>query len=120
GGSGERVGAVQARVEPLRRVGRSDLRREHVTDLVVERLRVGLGVEVVMLPPPVRQRPGETLKARARAALAAEYRLALAVEHGLAVPAGLGHTRLSKILLRKDVGRHRPPAQIRRASWRDR
>ena len=56
------VGPVQAGVEPLRRVRRGDLGGEHVAHLVVEGLRVLLGVEVLALPAPVGPRAGEAVE----------------------------------------------------------
>ena len=47
------VGPVQARVEPLRRVGGAHLAGQHVAHLVEQGPGVGVGVEVPALPAPV-------------------------------------------------------------------
>jgi hypothetical protein len=67
------VGPVQPGVEPLRRIGRGDLRGQHVAHLVEIGARVLLGVEVAALPAPVGPRAGEAIEdllGRALAALA--------------------------------------------------
>jgi hypothetical protein len=102
---------VESRVEPLGRVRRRDLRGEHVADLVIERLRVDLGVEVVMRATPVRPRAGEAVEDFTCIPFTAEHRPSVAVEHGPAIRAGLGHARLAEILLGEDVRRHRRPAR---------
>src|SRR5262245_20388036 len=56
------VSPVQAGVEPLRRVGRAHLRRQHVAQLVEEGLRVFLGIEVTALPAPIGPRTGKTVE----------------------------------------------------------
>ena len=56
------VGPVQAGVEPLRRVRRADLGRQHVAELVVERAGVLLGGEEAVLPAPVGPAAGEALE----------------------------------------------------------
>src|SRR5580704_15831253 len=53
-GAIDSVCPVQTGVEPLRRIRRRLLRREHVAEFVVERARIRLGVEVAALPAPVR------------------------------------------------------------------
>src|SRR5260370_8589154 len=56
------VGPVQAGVEPLRRIGRADLRRQHVAMLVVEGAGVFLAVEVAALPSPVGPGAGHAME----------------------------------------------------------
>ena len=56
------VGPVQAGVEPLRRVRRHHLHRQHVAVLVEERLRVGLGGEIAALPAPIGPGAGEPVE----------------------------------------------------------
>ena len=109
GGAGEAVGPVQARVEPLRRVGRGHLRREHVAELVVEGPGVGGPVEVTVALAPVRPRAGEPVKDLPGVPLAAQHGPALLVEERLAVGADLRHPGLAEVLLREDVGRDRGP-----------
>src|SRR5207249_4103075 len=53
------VGPVQARIEPLRRVGGAHLGGEHVAHLVVEGAGVPLGGEVAALPAPVGPAAGQ-------------------------------------------------------------
>src|SRR5262245_53912348 len=66
------VGPVQAGVEPLRRVGRANLRRQHVAMLVVEGAGIRLAVEVAALPAPVGPGTGHAMEDLAGAALAAK------------------------------------------------
>ena len=66
------VGPVQAGVEPLRRVGRANLCREHEAVLVVEGAGVLLAVEVAAFPAPVGPGACHPVENLARAALAAE------------------------------------------------
>ena len=56
------VGPMQAGVEPLRRIGRADLRRQHVAMLVVEGAGVFLAVEVAALPAPVGPGAGHAME----------------------------------------------------------
>ena len=56
------IGPVQAGVEPLRRIGRGDLPGEHVTELVEEGLRIGLGVEIFALAAPIGPGAGESVE----------------------------------------------------------
>ena len=86
--AGDAVRPVQAGVEPLRRVRRGRLQREHRLQLVVERARVLLGVEVpVPLAPvgPAAREPAEDL---ARVGLAAV--LLVGRQHGERLRVGLG------------------------------
>ena len=50
------IGPVEAGVEPLRRIGRGDLLRQHVAQFVEERLRVGLRIEIRRPSSPNRSR----------------------------------------------------------------
>ena len=61
-GAVDAIGPMQASVEPLRRIGRGDLRGEHVAHLVEERLRVRIGVEILALPAPIGPRSGKAIK----------------------------------------------------------
>ena len=56
------VRPVQTGVEPLRRVRRHHLHRQHVALLVEEGLRVGIAVEVAALPAPIGPRAGEAIE----------------------------------------------------------
>ena len=71
GGAVDAVGPVQPGVEPLRRVGRRFLRRQHEAQLVVEGTGVVLVVEVAALPAPVGPGAGHPVEDLAGAALAA-------------------------------------------------
>ena len=70
-GAVDAVGPVQAGVEPLRRVRRADLRRQHEAMFVVERARVVLAVEVAAFPSPVGPRTGHAVEDLPGAHLAA-------------------------------------------------
>jgi hypothetical protein len=119
-GSVDAVGPVEAGVEPLRRVGRRHLHREHVAQLVEEGARALLRIEVAALPAPVRPGAGEAIEDLLRRVFGA---VALALrqlfKRGLVgdrtpEPGGnpfllhllqpRGHARLTKILLRQHVG----------------
>ncbi len=65
------VGPVKAGVEPLRRVRRRLLRRQHEAQLVAEGAGVVLGIEVAALPAPVRPGAGQPVEHLLGAALAA-------------------------------------------------
>ena len=56
------VGPVQAGVEPLRRVGRRLLRREHVAELVEEGAASSSRVEIAALPAPIGPGAGEPVE----------------------------------------------------------
>ena len=56
------VGPMQSGVEPLRRVGRAHLRRQHVAQLVEERLRVLFAVEIAALPAPISPSAGQPVE----------------------------------------------------------
>ena len=56
------VGPVQAGVEPLRRVRRHHLHREHVAQLVEEGLRIAFGSEIAALESPVGPGAGEAVE----------------------------------------------------------
>ena len=61
-GAVDAVGPVQAGVEPLRRVRRHHLARQHEAQLVVEGVRVVLGGEVAALPAPIGPGAGEPVE----------------------------------------------------------
>ena len=114
------VGPVQTGIEPLRRIRRADLGRQHVAMFVVEGAGIVFAVEVAALPAPVGPGAGHALEDLARTALAAgalglgEHRQGDLV--GLRAPQPLRHVGLgnldeagrypgaAKILLGKDVG----------------
>ena len=56
------IGPVQPGVEPLRRVRRRHLARQHEAQFVVEGLRIRLAVEVIALPGPVGPGPGHAVE----------------------------------------------------------
>ena len=119
------IGPVQAGVEPLRRVGRGHLRRQHEAMLVVEGEGVGLAVEVAALPAPVGPGAGHAMEDVSRAGLAAEALVGrqrgerVFVRHR--TPQPLGHVGLGdllqaprdagapEILLRDHIGRDLRP-----------
>ena len=129
------VGPVQAGVEPLRRVRRHLLRRQHVAQLVEEGAGVGLAVEIAALPAPVGPGAGEPVEDLAGVDLAAEAlglragRRAPCRRHRAPQPRGdavlldllqhLRHAGLAEVLLREDVARHLAPGgrhlDVRRA-----
>ena len=56
------IGPMQAGVEPLRRIRRHHLHRQHVAVLVEERLRVGFGGEIAALPAPIGPGAGQPVE----------------------------------------------------------
>ena len=60
-GAIDAIGPMQAGVEPLRRIRRATLRRQHEAHFVVEGLGVGLGGEIATLPAPVGPAAGEAV-----------------------------------------------------------
>ncbi len=117
--SRDAVRPMQSGVEPLRRVGRADLTREHRAHLVVVDLRVVLGVEVAVLPAPVGPAAGHPIEDLTRIALGAELLVARQrlerrlvgsgalqpLRHAVLGDAGgrFGNPRLAAILLRENV-----------------
>ena len=108
-GTGEPVGVGEPRVEPLRRVGRRDLGSQHVAQLVVESLGVGVAVEVAVALAPLGPAPGQPMEDLPGIPLAAQDGASLLVEEGLPVRIGLRHPGLPEVLLGQDVGGHRRP-----------
>ena len=88
---------MQPGVEPLRRVGRRDLERQHGDELVVEGAGVRFGIEVAGLPAPVGPGAGEAVEDLLGRALAAGRTCVVGVggvRVGLAPPQPLGHVGL--------------------------
>src|SRR6516165_24802 len=118
-GAVDPIGPMEARVEPLRRVRRADLAREHQPNLVVERAGVLLGVEIAALPAPIGPGPGHTVEDLAGAGFAAVARgfgqaRRCRLIGGVAPQPGWHtlfgdrrqagrHTRLAEVLLGEDV-----------------
>ncbi len=114
------VGPVQAGVEPLRRVRRRHLHRQHVDELVEEGARVDFAVEMAALPAPIGPGAGEPLehllgRPLADIALLLRQRLErVFVGHRAPQPGRNGffldaleprrHAGLAEIFLRDDVG----------------
>ena len=118
-GAIDAIGPVQAGVEPLRRVGRAFLRRQHVAELVIEGAGVGFRRRNSRPSSPNRSRcrPGGRTPAWRNArrwspcaslALLApqEFRHAF-FRHRLQ---GLGHARLAEIFLRQHIAGDLAPA----------
>ncbi len=61
-GAVDAIGPVQAGVEPLRRVGRGLLGREHIGEFVLEGAGVILRVEIAALPAPIGPGAGEPVE----------------------------------------------------------
>ncbi len=61
-GAIDAIGPVQAGVEPLRRIGRGHLAGQHEAQLVEERLRVFLRVEIAAFITPIGPGAGETVE----------------------------------------------------------
>ena len=82
------VGPMQPRVEPLRRVGRANLRRQHEAELVIEGAGVLLAVEIATLPAPVGPGAGHPVEHLPGAGLAAVALVGRQRRQGLLVGRG--------------------------------
>ena len=119
------IGPVQPGVEPLRRIGRGHLMRQHVHHLVVKRTRIIDTVEIAVFPAPVR--PGSS-KAMEHlpgivfvrvALLGGKLRQRFLIRHRTLQPFGNAlfghfarfyrHTGFAEIFLRNDVRGHLRP-----------
>ena len=119
------IGPMEAGVEPLRRIGRADLTREHEPHLVEIGARVVLAVEQAGLPAPIGPGAGEAVEHLLGRGLGAEALvLRQRAERGLvgdrAPQEGRNallldslqprrHARLAEIFLRQHVGRDLAP-----------
>ena len=119
------IGPVEPGVEPLRRIGRGDLARQHEAHLVVIGARVLLAVEIAGLPAPVGPGAGEPVEHlpgrdfRDIALVPREILERLLVRdrppqerrHAvlLDLPEARRNARLAEIFLRQHVGRHLAP-----------
>ena len=122
---GNAVRPVQSRVEPLWRVRRADLAREHRAHLVVVDLRVVFRVEVAVFPAPVGPAAGHPVEDLAGVSLRAELvvagegiegraigdRTRKPLRHALFPDAHRtrGNPRLAAVFLGKDVHRDLAP-----------
>jgi hypothetical protein len=102
--TGDAIGPVQSGVEPLRGVRCCHLIEQHVGDLIVERLSIFRCVKVAVLLSPPTPASGKTVDHLADGALGSHQLLAVLIRERLAFSVDLRYTRLSKVLLRKDVG----------------
>jgi len=81
------IGPVQPGVEPLRGIGRRDLRRQHEAQLVVKGARIFLAVEIAAFPAPIGPGAGQPVEHLAsvhlgpEAVLGAQRRQRLVVGH---------------------------------------
>ena len=124
-GAVDAVGPVQPGVEPLGRVRRRHLARQHVAHLVEVGPGVRLAAEIAALPAPVGPGAGQPVEELPGAGLAAETLVlgqlgeCTLVRHGapqefrdtlfLHFFQALGDTGLAEILLRQHVGRDLAP-----------
>ena len=114
------IGPMQAGVEPLRRIGRHHLHRQHVAVLVEEGVRVGFRGEVAALPAPIGPGAGKPVEHLLAGGFADEALFLrqrgerLFVGDAAPQPGGngllldlfqaRGHARLTEIFLRQNVG----------------
>ena len=121
-GAVDAVGPVQTGVEPLRRVRRGHLARQHVAHLIEVGLRVVFAVEVAALPCPVGPGAGQTVEHLTRVGLTDVALFFRQLGQCLFVCnrppqerryAGLfdalqarGHARLPEVFLRQNIAGH--------------
>jgi hypothetical protein len=119
GGAVDAIGPMQARVEPLRRVGRHHLAGEHEAKLIPESPGIGLAVEIATFPAPIGPGAGHPIEDLLGGRLAhgalglRQGRQRIMVRHMAAQPGrntwlihgfqGCGNSSLAEILLRQDV-----------------
>ncbi len=110
GGAGDAVGPVEPGVEPLRRVGRGDLRRPACSRARRGRPSASSSrVEVAVLLAPVGPAAGEPVEDLAGVALGAGERFPAFRHLGVALLVELRHSRLAEVLLDEDVDRDLGP-----------
>src|SRR5690606_38342180 len=109
GRAGDVVGPGEAGIEPLRRVRGGHLHGHHVLQLVLERLGVLGGGEVVLLLAPVAPGADEAADDLLRGALGAGDRGAVLVADDVALLVVLGDAGLAEVLGDHDVGRDLRP-----------
>ena len=124
-GAVDAIGPVQAGVEPLRRVRRAHLQRQHGADFVEENLRVVFGIEIAALPAPIGPGAGEAIEDLLGGGFA-DHAFGFGQQHhrfvvGDRAPQergngilfhllqARGHAGLAEILLRQNVGGHLRP-----------
>ena len=108
--SGEPVHVVEPCVEPLGAVGGGHLVDEHECDLILERLSIVLGCEVVVSLAPHPPRGGEPGDHLTGALFRSEHRRAVVVEDLRAGRIDLGDACLAEVLRDHDVGCDLRPA----------
>ena len=125
-GTVDAIGPMKAGVEPLRRIGRGHLARQHEAHFVEERARVFFGVEIAALPAPIGPGAGEPVEhllggglRTGALALGQRFERRLVGDrapqerrHGVLLDAlqPRRDPRLAEILLGEHVGRHLAPA----------
>ena len=119
-GTIDAIGPMQAGIEPLRRIGSAFLRGQHVAQLVIEGLSIGLAVEIAALPAPIGPSAGHAVEHLLGGFLAGGFLAVLG--GGLLAPQEfrhaffghglqrLGDAGLAEILLRQHVAGHLAPA----------
>ena len=124
-GAVDAIGPVKARIEPLRRVRRGDLRGQHEAHFVIEGLGVFLAVEIAALPPPIGPGAGEPVENlpcilfRAETLFLRQRRQRVLIGHMPPQPGGdslfldrlqlRGDARLAEIFLGENVARNLAP-----------
>ena len=121
------VGPVQAGIEPLRRIRRAHLGRQHVAHLVVVGVRVGFRIEIAAFPAPVGPGAGQPVEdlpgIGLRGAALAFRQPVQGLAVGFLAPQPFRHVLLgdrcqrrrdaglAEIFLRQHVGRHLAPCR---------
>ncbi len=101
--TGQAIGVVEARIEPLRRIRRGHLVRQHVAHFVVKRRAVLDGLEVAVGFAPMRPAAGEALEYLSGVALSSQNRFPVGSQERIARLVPLRNARFAKILLSQDI-----------------
>src|SRR4026208_181217 len=100
---------MKPRVKPLRRIGRGHLMREHVTELIVERVGIFRGLKIAEVLPPESPTTGEPFKHLSRVTLSSQLRIAIRPDDRIPLLISPRHSGFPKIFLGENIDRQLGP-----------